>query len=103
MLCSRKVADVFEVLRCKAKKANPVIISQRQIMEETGHSLVLISIALRKFKAGGIIRHNKSPRGSSPDSYLVNMDYIIRCRSKIITKWKCELILESDESVKEVL
>ena len=103
MLCSRKVADVFELLRCKAKRSNPVVISQKQIMEETGHSIVLICTALKKLRTGGVIRHVPGPRGSTPDSFYVNMDYVCRCHSKVITKWKCELILESEEETREVL
>jgi DNA-binding IclR family transcriptional regulator len=93
MLCSSKIADVFEVLRGLAKKTNPVVITQKEIARQAGVGLVCCSIALRKFRENGFIRRIHGDKRIDSDSYLVNLNYNIKRRSKVVTKWRCEIFL----------
>lgn len=90
---SLKVAGIFEFLKAKALITNPVVISQKLIAVNCGVCLVCVSIALRKFRAAGLIKHIPSQKRVDPDAYFVKLDYKVIKKTETTVRHRCEIVL----------
>lgn len=99
MLCSTKVAGIFEFLKAKALITNPVVISQKLIAVNCGVGLVCVSIALRKFREQGLIKHIPSMKRVDPDAYYIKNpeDWKVIKKTETTVRHRCEIVLGNAE------